>query len=798
MAARRRLVWPNGSVGYCFSSEDPDGLRGHQFDAAWSDDNVDFVGVDYYPPLADWRDGFAHADLAAGWTSVYQRDYIQSNIEGGENFDWYYASAADRDGQVRTPITDGVYNQPWVWRAKDIRSWWANAHHHRPGGVRQSAPTPWLAGMKPFRFTELGAPAVDKGANQPNVFVDPKSAESALPYYSSGARDDLAQRRTLEAVHAYWRDPAHNPQSSFDGRLMIETDKFYVYAFDARPYPFFPARADIWGDAANWPRGHWLNGRLTRAPLDLLVRALCAEGEVTTVDAAALKGALAGYVVDRPMSPRQMIDPLADVFQFDMAETAGVLRFFPRGGPPAFVIADAGLVAGDKAAFSVTLGQQSDTPSAVRLGFIDEGADYLPAIAEARNPYTTDIREIGVELPGVFDEGTAAARARSILADAAVMRETISFALPHSLAAVEPGDAVSLAAGGPARDWRILSITDGAARKIEAVRVAPGVYDAPIATGGFKPPALAPVFGKPAFELMNLPLVRDDDDAAAPYFACFADPWPGALALYRDGAALAATASARAVIGRLESDLAPGVSGRWDARTVRIRLSFGALASRSEAEVLAGANAFAVETATGWEVAQFRDAVLDVDGAWVLSGFLRGQSGTEEQAAVGAPAGARFVLLGAAVGQAGLPFDLRGLPFDWSAGPADDPPGADTFSTKTFVATARGLAPLSPVHARARLTAGGDIALTWLRRTRLGGDSWAGEDAPLGEAYERYRVEISNGATLVRMAETTTPAFTYDAAMIASDFTGARPPLIIRIAQLSDLVGPGGWAEVMV
>ncbi len=36
--SRRRLVWPNGSVGHVFSSEDPDGLRGHQFHAAWSDE----------------------------------------------------------------------------------------------------------------------------------------------------------------------------------------------------------------------------------------------------------------------------------------------------------------------------------------------------------------------------------------------------------------------------------------------------------------------------------------------------------------------------------------------------------------------------------------------------------------------------------------------------------------------------------------------------------------------------------------------------------------------------------------
>jgi phage terminase large subunit-like protein len=37
-ASRRRLVWPNGSVAYVFSSEDPDGLRGHQFHAAWGDE----------------------------------------------------------------------------------------------------------------------------------------------------------------------------------------------------------------------------------------------------------------------------------------------------------------------------------------------------------------------------------------------------------------------------------------------------------------------------------------------------------------------------------------------------------------------------------------------------------------------------------------------------------------------------------------------------------------------------------------------------------------------------------------
>lgn len=43
--SRRRLEWPNGAVGLVFSAEDPDSLRGPQFDAAWCDE----IGV--------WADG---------------------------------------------------------------------------------------------------------------------------------------------------------------------------------------------------------------------------------------------------------------------------------------------------------------------------------------------------------------------------------------------------------------------------------------------------------------------------------------------------------------------------------------------------------------------------------------------------------------------------------------------------------------------------------------------------------------------------------------------------------------------
>ncbi len=36
--SKRLLTWPNGSVAQVFSAEEPDGLRGPQFEVAWCDE----------------------------------------------------------------------------------------------------------------------------------------------------------------------------------------------------------------------------------------------------------------------------------------------------------------------------------------------------------------------------------------------------------------------------------------------------------------------------------------------------------------------------------------------------------------------------------------------------------------------------------------------------------------------------------------------------------------------------------------------------------------------------------------
>ena len=219
LADVRSILGSGTKIGYAadwceyFGHQPGDGSGDVFFhlDPLWADPEIDFVGIDNYMPLSDWRDGFEHADAAEGWPAIYDRAYLQANIAGGEGFDWFYASAADRSAQVRTPITDGAAGKPWVFRYKDLHAWWSNPHYDRPGGVEAGTPTAWAPESKPIWFTELGCPAIDRGTNQPNVFFDPKSSESFTPHFSRGWRDDAIQRAYLEATYLWWGTPVNNP-----------------------------------------------------------------------------------------------------------------------------------------------------------------------------------------------------------------------------------------------------------------------------------------------------------------------------------------------------------------------------------------------------------------------------------------------------------------------------------------------------------------------------------------------------------------------------------------------------------
>ncbi|GAB1363699.1 hypothetical protein MASR1M32_29350 [Rhodobacter sp.] len=209
-------------------------------DPLWSSPDVDFVGIDNYMPLSDWRDEEGHADEA--WGSLYKLDYLRANIAGGEHHDWFYDSPEAERFQRREPITDGEHQEPWVFRAKDLAGWWSHRHHQRIGGIRNPAPTAWVPQSKPIRFTEYGCAAIDKGTNQPNRFLDARSSESGLPRGSTGRRDDLIQMQYLRAMAGHFADPAMNPVSVIYGGPMVDMEHAHAWAWMRGPSQPFPPR----------------------------------------------------------------------------------------------------------------------------------------------------------------------------------------------------------------------------------------------------------------------------------------------------------------------------------------------------------------------------------------------------------------------------------------------------------------------------------------------------------------------------------------------------------------------------
>jgi len=776
-------------------------------DPLWADPQIDFIGIDNYMPLSDWRDGFEHLDAEDGWPAIYDRAYLQANIAGGEGFDWFYASEVDRSLQVRTPITDGAAGKPWVFRYKDLRSWWSNLHYDRPGGVESGTPTAWMPQSKPIWFTELGCPAIDRGTNQPNVFFDPKSSESFTPHFSRGWRDDAIQRAYLEATYLWWGRAANNPVSSVYGGRMVHVPECAAWTWDARPYPFFPALTDVWTDGANWRLGHWLTGRLGAVSLAALVRHLCVRAGLpeSRIDVSGLWGAVEGYAITALESPRASITTLSRHFGFDAVETEGVIRFVMRGRASLATLGSDDLVAAREGdVLELTRGQETELPQALKWQVARADEDYDAALVEARR-ITVDTSRIASEsFPFAVPPEEAERRCRRALMEAWTGRESAVFRLPPSRLALDPADVITLVHDGRKVPLRFISTADTESRSIEALRQDREAYDLP--PGAPRPAALsrAVVFGAPGAVLLDLPQLTEDQPAHRPFVAAHSVPWPGQMAVYRspstDGFELLTSFGTRARVGLLAFDFWSGPTSRFDLGNVLVvDLLSGTLESVTDLTLMGGANALAIENAPGvWEIVQAGSAELTAPGRYRLTRLLRGQRGTEGAVSNPAPAGARVVVLDDSLASLPIAEADLGVPWNWRIGPASRPVSDETYAAQGFAPEGVGLRPFSVAHVeqpwRTPRTVG-DLAIRWTRRSRaLAANSWGGLEVPLAEELEAYEIEILDGAAVKRVLSTGTTSVTYTAAQQTADWGGLLEPgntLTVRIFQLSALVGRG-------
>ena len=757
-----------------------DGEVRFHLDPLWADANIDYVGIDWYPPLGDWRAGNGGLD-AATHGGPDDPAYLAAQVAGGEGFDWFYRDDAGRAAQVRTPIGDSLAGEDWVFRVKDLAGWWSHPHHERIGGARNAAPTAWLPGMKPVRLVEFGCAAVDRGGNAPNLFQDPKSAESALPPFSTGARDDRMQRRALEAVLSHFA--ASNPQSSIYGGPMLEASD--AWCWDARPWPAFPGRDDIWADASGWRCGHWLNGRLHGETRDL-IHALLERGGLDAFEIGAVTGQVDGYVVDRPMRVRDVLEPLLAGLGMRTVERGGGIAVI--GDEPVTTTLQVEVLALPDEGSAVGMERSLEPrPAIARVRFIDGARDYQIGSVLART--AGDGGDVDLDLPAVCGPALAQAAAERALIEGEGGRLKVALG-PVEALRLELGDVVAIE--GWSGLWRVsgLDIAETASATLEPVRTVRPGEDTTVPGR----PDDGPLVGAPFFRMLDLPPLPGAEDAAGPLAVVAAEPWrpmqvragPSTAAL-----TLRADIDRPATVGVLTAPLRSGPRHRWDDTSVlTVRVEGRAPESRSEAAVLAGANAVAVETPAGWELIQFRQADLLGEGMWRLSGLLRGQQGTEAAMRVGAGTGAIAVLLDAVPPKVLSPRSERGLPLIWRAGPTGLP-GGKGVSEHHWSPTGLYDRPWSPAHLRCRARSDGGYDLNWMPRARLDGDRWDGEIALSDPS--RFRVQVIHEGVPVRIFETEAAAGVYVGSDVMVDFpTGLPEDVTISVAQW----GEGyGWGE---
>jgi hypothetical protein len=284
-------------------------------DQLYGHDNIDLVALDNYMPLSDWTTGTGGLDVLnwselapnpsawppspsamnglglTGQPTIYSLPYLKANIEGGEKFNWFY-NDGNNDGlgldpngtDLRVSLPEGdrltqsrnqYYPNQQLLANKQLRWWWNNSHQavyddgDGSGWTPHGPSTEWVANSKSITFAEYGVPTVDKGTNQPNVFYDPRSSESFTPYWSTWdaiagggfqpTRDDTLAALALEAINEYWVSDGNN--ESVGTINMIEPAFMSAWNWDARPFPTFPLLGAVWGDAARWPFGTWIDGK---------------------------------------------------------------------------------------------------------------------------------------------------------------------------------------------------------------------------------------------------------------------------------------------------------------------------------------------------------------------------------------------------------------------------------------------------------------------------------------------------------------------------------------------------------
>ncbi len=594
--------------------------------------------------------------------------------------------------------------------------------------------------------------------------------------------------------------PTVNPSISF-ATTQLWTDDGLAYVM-ARDYWFIFTRND--GAAVN------------NQTLEDVFEAECSLAglEPARVNASALAPIpIDGMFVRRVGATRGVLQALEPAYFFDTVEAANAgstsmqLKAVRRGGASIVTITDDDLGASvsgqpDEDLVKPERADEASLPGEAFVNYIDRASDYQMSSQQDRRSAVATEQPATLEMPVVLTPDQARQIASVWIYNAWAGRTMRTVRLSRKYSYIEPTDVFTVSTDIADFTLRALSVkTNDGFIEIEAVDEDAALYTqnaegAPVEQGS------EIVISTPSkLVLMDIPMLRESDDDPGFYVAAAgyaSTGWPGAVVMRSIDGGVTYTTSAifttPTVMGNVSAALGnfTGPMGYDSTNSITVTL-FGddTLQSCTDAELLAGANAFALGSpTTGYELGQFKTATLVSGRTWTVKQLLRGRRGSEHEMA-GHGTFETFVLLEASkLRRIGISDPAIGVENHYKAVTIGQL--ASNAATVTLTNTAASLKPYSPVDAEST-GFGGDITITWTRRGRIYNGWRDGIDLPLGEATESYSIDIYSGATLKRTLTSTTPTVIYTSAQQTTDFGApiAAGVATAYIYQISVIVGRG-------
>lgn len=526
------------------------------------------------------------------------------------------------------------------------------------------------------------------------------------------------------------------------------------------------------------------------------------------VDVSSLTTGVRGYRVSGG-SIRSALEPLQVAYPFDVIQSGYRLKCVPRGQASVATIPwqDLGASDGDKPGELLQESREMDSqlPARTSIKYMDAAREYAIAEQHSDRLNTPAVNRVDHELPLVLIADEAAGIAEVLNFLPWLERSEYAFSLPPSYLALEPGDVTTVTATMATLELRLTDVSYSPSGRLECTaKPSRAALYTSSATGaeGVPPAGTIPLPGPALFLPLDIPTIDETVQNASGFVGLMTGPLPswdsGLLVRSADGGQT--WQDVQAFVGRPSVGTAQGVLPASsctiiDQRSIVVDLLSGELESVTRDQMLAGHNYAAYGADGRWEIVRFQNAVLQGDGSYLVSGFVRGDHGTEWASGLHV-AGDYFILLddpdnafiGMAVGSISVPATYRGITSGESL---------DSASDVAFTYQGVNLECLSPVHARGVRDGAGNFSGSFTRRSRLSSSWWTtGVPAPLGETGEAYEIDVMSGSTVKRTLTAASPAFSYSAADQSADFGSAQAAITFRIFQLSGVVGRGYSLEV--